>query len=175
VLIIHSVKKLLTASRIPSTLYVSKADEGQKLHSWYARFLSSGFAGKVMVMYVHEPSLMAIVCKGKTIQGTMEQFPRRLKGLLTRFHFPDNFISNELALAGGYVVSKTDSKSLLSFMNQMVFELEMECSRYDSYEAISLDALEDRMMDRLYQFGRRLHDYRTPLNYWQQETGLGEV
>jgi hypothetical protein len=173
VLIIHSVKKLITSSRLTPALYISKADEGQKLHSWYARLLSSSFPGRMMVMYVHEPSLMAVVCKGKTIQGTMHQMPVRLERLLTRFHFPESFVRHELALTDGYVVSKTNSKSLLSFMNQMVFELEFECSRYESYDAIRLEVLEDKMMDRLYQFGRKWHDYRTPLKYWQTETGLG--
>jgi hypothetical protein len=173
VLIIHSVKKLITSSRLTPALYISKADEGQKLHSWYARLLDSGFPGRMMVMYVHEPSLMAIVCKGKTIQGTMQQMPARLEVLLKRFHFPQSFIRHELALTDGYVVSKTNSKSLLSFMNQMVLELEFECSKYQSYEAILLDALEDKMMDRLYQYGRKWHDFRTPLKYWQAQTGLG--
>jgi hypothetical protein len=173
VLIIHSVKKLITASRLSPALYISKGDEGQKLHSWYARLLNSGFPGRAMVMYVHEPSLMAVICKGKTIQGTMQQMPLRLESLLERFHFPESFIRHELGLADGYVVSKTNSKSLLSFMNQMVYELEFECSRFSGFEAIKLDLLEDKMMERLYQYGRKWHDYRTPLKYWQAEAGLG--
>jgi hypothetical protein len=173
VLIIHSVKKLITSSRLSPALFISRADDGQKLHSWYARLLNSGFPGRMMVMYVHEPSLMAVVCKGKTIQGTMQQMPLRLEGLLTRFHFPKSFIRHELSLTDGYVVSKTNSKSLLSFMNQMVYELEYECSKYGTYEAIPLETLEDNMMERLYQSGRKWHDYRTPLKYWQAEAGLG--
>ncbi len=123
-------------------------------------------------MYVHDPSLMCVICKGKTIQGTWEPFLERLEGLLSRFRFPNAFIKNELLQAEGYVVSKTNSKSILSFMNQMVLELDYDCRGFESYDAISLDLLEERMMDRLYQYGKKFHDYRTPLKYWQQEIGL---
>jgi hypothetical protein len=71
-LIIHSVRKLLNTSRLEASFYVTKPAQGQYLHSWYAGLFSSGFPGKMMVMYVHEPSLMVIICKGKTIQGAWE-------------------------------------------------------------------------------------------------------
>jgi len=168
-LIIHSVQKLLNTSRLDASLYITKPDRGQYLHSWYARLLSSSFPGKMMVMYVHEPSLMAIICKGKTIQGTWHIFRTRLELLLHRHKFPGQFIHDELAQTEGYTVSKTSSRSILAFMNQMAFELEYECRLAEGYDVISIDKLEDRMMDRLYQYGK---DYRTPLKYWQQEIGL---
>ena len=171
-LIIHSVQKLLNTSGLEASLYITQPNQGQYLHSWYARLLSSGFPGKMMVMYIHEPSLMAVICKGKTIQGTWGPFLERLELLLVRYKFPDTFIRNELFQAKGYTVSKTNSKSLLSFMNQMVLELEYGGRMAEDYDSISLDFLEDRLMDRLYQCGRRLRDYRTPLKYWQQEIGL---
>jgi hypothetical protein len=172
VLIIHSVQKLLNTSRIEASLYITAPNKGQHLHSWYARLLASGFPGKMMVMYVHEESLMTVICKGKTIQGTWEVFVSRLEQLLRRFHFPGTFIKNELSQAEGYTVSRTNSRSVLSFMNQMVFELDFECRGFKSYEDISPEILEDRMMDRLYQFGRKFHDYRTPLQFWQRKIGL---
>jgi len=172
VIIIHSVQKLLNTSRQEASLYITQPNAGQYLHSWYARLLASGFPGKMMVMYVHEPSLMTVICKGKTIQGTWEPFLKRLGHLLSRFKFSDTFIQKELALAEGYTVSKTNNRSILSHMNQMVFEMEYAGRMADDYNSISLEALEDRMMGRPYQFGKRLHDYRTPLQYWQEEIQL---
>jgi hypothetical protein len=172
VIIIHSVQKLLNTSRLEASLYITQPNENQLLHSWYARLLASGFPGKMLVMYVHEPSLMAVICKGKTIQGTWEPFLKRLKELLVRYQFPGAFIKNEISQAEGYTVSKTNSRSILGFMNQMAFELEYECRRAATYESISVDDLEDRMIDRIYQFGKGGRDYRTPIKYWQQEIGL---
>ncbi len=171
-LIIHSVQKLLNTSRLESCLYVSKPGPGQYLHSWYARLLSSGFVGKMMVMYVHEPSLMVVICKGKTIQGTWVTFLNRLEQLLSRFQFQASFVNSELSQAEGYTVSKTNSKSMLSFMNQLVFELEYDCRRFPNFESISPDWLEDRMMDRPHQAGKRQTDYLTPLEYWRNEIGM---
>ena len=126
----------------------------------------------MMVMYVHEPSLMGVICKGKTIQGTWETFLYRLEQLLSRFQFQDSFIKGELSQAEGYTVSKTNSKSMLSFMNQIVFELEYDCRRFRDFDGISQDWLEDRMMDRLHQTGKRQTDYLTPLDYWRREIGM---
>ena len=123
-------------------------------------------------MYVHEPSLMSVICKGKTIQGTWEPFLKRLEQLLMRYKFPDAFIQKELSQAEGYTVSKTNSRSLLSHMNQMAFELEYRGRMAEEYDHIDLDSMEDIMMSRPYQYGKRQWDYRTPLNYWQEEIQL---
>ncbi|HEY4289184.1 MAG TPA: hypothetical protein VGN00_18915 [Puia sp.] len=173
-LIIHSVQKLLNTSRVQASLFISQPDSGQHLHSWYARLLATGYPGKMFVMYVHEPSMMAVICKGKTIQGTWETFRKRLELLLRKYQFPEAFIHSELSQAEGYTVSKTNSRSILGFMNQMAFEIEVHCQMTQRYDAISIDDLEGRMIDRIYQFGKRFHDYRTPLQYWEQEISLSK-
>jgi hypothetical protein len=171
-IIIHSVQKLLNTSRLKAALYISEPCKEQHLHCWYARLLATGFPGKLLVMYVHEPSLMTIVCQGKTIQGTWNSFRERLGHLLQRFHFTNSFIENEMGQMEGYIVYRTRSKSILAHMNQMVFQLEYQCSRVANYDAIPLDLLENGMMDYLYQYGKRLHNYRSPLDYWKQMPGL---
>ena len=166
--IIHSQQKLLNTSRLKASIQISQAGDNQYLHSWYAKLLRTGFPGKLLVMYVHEPSLMTVICQGKTIQGTWEQFRLRLQELLKRFEFPVTFIEAEMKLMNTYVVSRTDNKSILAHMNQMTFHLEYDCSRFESYLSISLEFLEGHMMDHIYTYGKRFHDYRTPLDYWKQ-------
>jgi hypothetical protein len=174
VIVIHSVQKLLNTSRLEASLYITQPNHGQHLHSWYARLLGSGFPGKMLVMYVHEPSLMAVICKGKTIRGTWEPFLNGLEQLLIRFQFSDTFIKSELSQAEGYTVSKTSSKSMLAFMNQMAFEIEYDCCRFPHFNDIPLEWLEDKMIDRPHQCGKKWSDYRTPLKYWQQEIVFGK-
>ena len=168
-LIIHAVQKLLNTSRLKASLYVSQPASGQLMHSWYARLLSSTFPGKLFVMYVHEPSLLTVICRGKTIKGTWPEFLIRLPELMRRYNFPDAFIKTEMKEADGYVVAKTNSKSILAHMNQMIFQLEYDCVRFNSYETISLDFLEDRMMDNFYLTGNKEKPYTTPKDYWQQK------
>ena len=170
-IIIHSVQKLLNTSRLDAALYISEPAREQHLHSWYARLLATGFPGKLLVMYVHEPSLMTVVCHGKTVQGTWIPFKERLNHLLQRFHFSNTFIGKELRQMEGYIVSRTKSKSILAHMNQMVFQLEYQCSRFTTYEAIPLDFLENGMMEYFYQYGKKTHDYRRAIDYWKQMPG----
>ena len=165
-LIIHAVQKLLNTSRIQTGQYITKPADGQLMHSWYARLFSSTFPGKLMVMYVHKPSLLTVVCRGKTIKGTWPEFIERLPALLQRYHFPAAFIETEMKEANGYVVAKTNSRSMLAHMNQMIFQLEFDCSRFDSYESILLVLLEDRMMDNLYQKGK--NGFTTAKDYWKE-------
>lgn len=168
-LIIHAVQKLLNTSRLKAALYVTQPAEGQLMHSWYARLLASSFTGKLFVMYVHEPSLLTVICRGKTINGTWPEFLLRLPELMKRFDFPPHFIEAEMKGANGYIVAKTNSKSMLAHMNQMVFQLEYDCLKFSSYETISLDYLEDRMMDNFYRSGKKENPYTTPLKFWKQK------
>ena len=171
-IIIHAVQKLLNTSGLTAALYISEPGKEQHLHSWYARLLATGFPGKLLVLYVHEPSLMTIVCHGKTIKGTWNSFRERLRHLLQRFHFTNSFIEKEMGQMEGYIVSRTSSKSILGHMNQMVYQLEYQCSRAAGYDAIPLDMLENSMMEYLYQYGTKFHDYRSPFDYWKQTPGL---
>jgi len=167
-LVIHAAQKLLNTSRLKASMYVTQPANGQLMHSWYARLLASGFQGKLFVMYVHEPSLLTVICRGKTINRTWPEFLVRLPALIQRFNFPLAFIEREMKQADGYVIAKTISKSILAHMNQMVFQLEYDCRRFDSYESISLDYLEDRMMDNFYRTGDKVRPYTTPREFWQQ-------
>jgi hypothetical protein len=128
-----------------------------------------GFPGKMFVMYVHEPSLLTVICRGKTIKGTWPEFQTRLQWLMERHDFPAAFIETEINDMNGYIVSKTKSKSMLAFMNQMVLQLEYDCTRYSSYETISQDYMENNMMDYLYQSGIKSKPYTTPKQYWEGE------
>ncbi|OQP57937.1 hypothetical protein A3860_39670 [Niastella vici] len=171
-LIIRATQKLLNTSRLTASLHISQATEGQMLHSWYCSLLSTGFTGKLMVMYVHEPSLLSIICRGKTISGTWEEFKHRLPLLLKKFDFQSSFIESETGLADKYVVSKTNSRSMLAYINQMKIHLEIHSSRFDTYENISQDLLEESMMNYLYQTGNKSNSYRTAIEFWKDQNAI---
>jgi hypothetical protein len=163
---IYAVKKLLNTSRLASVSRVTEHPEEQIMHSWYAGLFSSTFPGKLMVMYVHEPSLLTVVCRGKTIKSTWPQFVQRLQTLLQRYQFSPAFIEREMKEANSFVVAKTESRSMLAYMNQMILQLEYDCSRFNGYDAISLDLLEDGMMDMLHQSKVKSNHFTNPAEYW---------
>jgi hypothetical protein len=165
--IIHAVQKLLNTSRLEAVQYISEPDQGQLLHSWYARLIRTGFAGKLLIMYVHEPSLLTVICKGKTIGKTWDEFVERLPALLRRIDFSEDLIQSEMSLVDHYVVAKTNSKAMLGHMNDMVVMLEYQCERYPSYESISQEELENNMTKYLYGTRNKGSRFITSVDYWK--------
>jgi hypothetical protein len=172
-LILHAAQKILNTSRIKPVLYVSEPSEGQLLHSWYVRLLATGFPGKLLTMYVNEPSLMTIICKGRTIQGTWPEFVERLNKLLNRLRFPEAFCEKEKAGMDGYIVSKTNSKAILAFMNNMVPTLEHHSFHSGNYDHIPQDWLEDLMMEYLHGGSYSKKNFSSPVKYWENILQVG--
>ncbi|SHM75838.1 hypothetical protein [Chitinophaga sp. CF418] len=166
--IIHAVQKLLNTSRLEAVQYISEPDKGQLLHSWYARLIRTGFSGKLLIMYVHEPSLLTVICKGKTIGKTWDEFVGRLPGLLQRIGFSKDLIQAEMSLMDNYVVAKTSSKAMLGHMNDMVVMLEYQCEQYPSYESISEEELQNNMTQYLYGTRNKGARYMTSVGYWKE-------
>lgn len=172
-IIVHAVQKLLNISRLKPALFISKPGDGQEMHSWYARLIATGFAGKFLVMYVHEPSLLLVLTKGKTIRGTLPEFCNRLETLLKRHHFKEEFIERETALAKeGYVVSKTNSKSILGSMNAITENIEITCRDFESYEDIDTGYIEDIYTDWLTRDTSRPYGYRHTMDFWKEKDAL---
>ncbi|KAA9042137.1 hypothetical protein FW778_09005 [Ginsengibacter hankyongi] len=166
-IILHVVQKLLNTSGLKPVLYVSEPSEGQQLHSWYAKLVPTGFAGKLMVMYVHEPSLLAVLTQGKSIKTTLPRFYERLPLLLQRWGFNPDFIAREMKLVQeGFVVSKTDSRSMLGVMNEMTLHVELRGLKYSSFGLIDLDREEDILMEWL-SFDKALGRFRFTNEYWK--------
>ena len=147
-IIIHAVQKLQNTSRLKAPLYVSEPSPTQVLHRWYARLVNTGFPGKMLVMYMHDPSGLTILVHGKTIQSTQFYFRDRLLRLLLRHGFSPLFIEREMVyLEEGFVVGKTDSRSMLARMNQMSYNIEYQCTKSASYEGIPIEWMEDEITD----------------------------
>ncbi len=169
-IIIHAVQKLLNISRLKASLFISQPSEQQEIHSWYAKLISTSFRGKLMVMYVHQPSLLVVLTKGKTITGTLPEFSDRLEALLNRNHFKAGFINKEIALVKqGYVISKTNSKSVLASMNAITQNIEWRCSTFENYESIPVDEMEDTFMQWLSYDSARPYKFRCTVDYWKEK------
>jgi hypothetical protein len=165
-IILHVVQKLLNTSRLKPALYVSAPSENQYLHSWYTKLVSTGFAGKQLTMYVHEPSLLLVLTRGKTITTTLPSFYGRLPQLLKRNDFKQKFIEQEMPLVQeGYVVSKTNSRRMLGSMNAITENIGYSCRMYPSYDLVNLDKIEDSYLDWLTSEASTRKYVRTK-DYW---------
>ncbi|MDQ6764045.1 MAG: hypothetical protein M3015_15655 [Bacteroidota bacterium] len=169
-IIVHAVQKLLNISRLKPALFISKPADGQEMHSWYAKLIATGFAGKFLVMYVHNPSLLLVLTRGKTIKGTMPEFSSRLAALLKRHYFKDAFIKKEIKLINdGFVISKTDSKSMLGNMNAITENIEISCLRFKGYEVIDISQIEDIYTRWLTRDTSRPGGYRYTIDFWNDK------
>ncbi len=174
-LIVHAVQKLLTSSGIEAASYISEPSPNQLMHSWYARLVATGFTGRPLVMYVHQPSLLLVLTRGKSINTTLHLFHKRLPQLLDRQHFKDAFIEREMKLVQeGHVVSKTSSRSMLASMNAMMENIEAVCREQPTYEAIDLDAIEDTFTGWL-TYDPVLRKFRRTRDYWMERGVLDEA
>jgi len=166
----QATKKLLNTSRIESVLYQSEPAAGQQLHNWYVVLCGSGFPGKLLLLYVHEPSLLTVLVKGKTIASTIDNFRNQLKQLLLRHEFPQAFIEKEMSYTNDYVIGKTSNKSMLAHINQMILQVTTFNMRYASYHEIDTAVHEDLFMDWFYK-SKGQKGYQTALGYWMKQLG----
>ena len=165
-IILHAVQKLLNTSRLQPAMYISAPSENQYLHSWYAKLVSTGFTGKQLVMYIHEPSLLLVLTRGKTINTTLPSFYSRLPQLLHRNGFKQEFIEQEMPLVQeGYIISKTNSRRMLGSMDAITENIEYSCRIVPSYELINLDRIEDSYLDWLTREAST-HKYVRTKDYW---------
>jgi hypothetical protein len=173
-IILHVVQKLLNTSRLQPAMYISEPSENQHLHSWYAKLVSTGFAGRQLVMYIHEPSLLLVLTRGKTITTTLPSFYSRLPQLLKRNDFNEAFIEQEMRLVQeGYVVSKTNSRRMLGSMNAITENIGYSCRMYPSYDLVNLDKIEDSYLGWLTKEAST-HKYVRTKDYWI-EKGVVDV
>ena len=117
---LHATGKLLNLGKIEGKTLITQHDADQQLHSWYVTLIGSSFRGKMLVLYIHEPSLMTVVTHGKTIRTTYPEFQIRLKHLVIRYGFPQNFVNRELQLINEFVIGKTTNRSTLAYINQII-------------------------------------------------------
>lgn len=166
---IHATRKLLGTSRIEPVMLVTEKPADQHMHNWYATLISSGYPGKTLVLYYHEPSMLVVITKGRTIATTFTSFRERLEKLLLRLEFPAEFIEREILLTESYVTGKTSNRSMLGLMNESIYAIEWRCKRYEKFELIDSDEIEDLQMNSL--FTTREKKYKTPLGVWQETLG----
>jgi len=168
---LHCTKKLLNTSRLEGPLLITEKDVSQLMHDWYVTLSGSGFAGKFFVVYCHQPSLLTILVPGKSIKKSFDEFKIRLLNLLTRFEFPKYFINLEMKLTEEFVVGKTNSRSMLAYLNEINYHNEWRFKKFSSYDTIDLIEVENMIMSMLYSV-KGEKDYKTPTEYWENELNI---
>jgi len=163
-IIVRATQKLLNTQRLKPEIIDNLEINNSVLGEWYANTVTSSFRGKSLVMYVHQPSLITVIVVGKTIKKTFTEFTQRLHKLLTRFSFPALFISEQMNAFESSVITKTDSRKMLGYMNSITDQLISRMYSYENFEDIDLDEEENILMNFLH--GSVKENYFKPVTYW---------
>lgn len=69
----------------------------------------------------------------------------------------------------GYVISKTNSKSMLASMNAITQNIEYRCSTFPTYESINVDSIENAFMEWLVYDSSKPYRLRRTSDYWKEK------
>lgn len=158
--IIRATQKLLNTSRIKPS---PDSSDFPINFEWHAHITSTTFRGKLAVIYVHSITKVAVIISGKTIKNTSSILPQRLEALLNR-HGIDQDQKLKLIPKGEPTILKTNSKSVLGYINEFNLMLNHWFCEYPSFESIDYNLLEDYLIK--YPLGSK-EQYSTPLKLIQ--------
>jgi len=161
-IIVRATQKLINNQRLKPEMIDQSFENKIVLGEWYANTITSSFKGKSLVIYVHQPSLITVVIVGKTIKKTFPEFTKRLLNLLTRFSFPASFITEQMIAFENSIITKTDSRKMLGFMNSITDHLISRMYTYENFEDIDLEEEENILMN----FVHGSKNTFMPVTYW---------
>jgi hypothetical protein len=112
---------------------------------------------------------MVVLRRERSLKTTLPQFYDRLPQLLQRSGFNLDFIEQETMLVQeGYIVGRSNSRSMQVFMNQMTTHVESRYFNWYSSELIDLGREEDILMEWL-SFNAASGRYRFTKVYWKEK------
>jgi len=131
------------------------------LKEWFANICSTSFKGKSVILFVHAQSKLAIIVKGKSILQCIDIFLERLELLLIRKGI-DMEKRSKIIPDGFPMILKTNSKSVLGYMNEYKHTLDCWFYEYARYEDIDQNKMEDNLSD--YVISVEKNTYDTPIS-----------
>ena len=162
-IIIRCTQKLLKLSKIKPEQEISAPDA--PLGEWYANVISLTYPGQSAVIYTHNPSRLTVIVKGRSIKTTIEKFEPCLLKLLQRLGADDYLLKTQQVRMREVHIGKTESRSLLGSMNDIVFQIQNEAMRAGRIENLSLDYLENALSTCLFSSKDLGKDYFRPVEY----------
>lgn len=160
-MIIRATKKILNISGINPVKFSNNSTEILP-GNWYAKTVKTGHIGKLVVLFFHNNAKISIICPTKSLNIAIKQLPDRVKNYLARHNF-DSLI-DKFDLNSEIQIFTTESKSTLSFMNQLSINIEWHLSKADSLVNIDYNRLEDIHSDYLFSINGKSGKYETTID-----------
>ena len=116
-LTLRCTKKLL--KRLRAKPEETPAPSDALLGDWYANPISLPFRGKSVVLFVNEPTLLAVLVPGRGSKNTIPVFQERAARLLERIGLPEACVRHEAEAYADVQLLPTASRSVLGSMNDL--------------------------------------------------------
>ena len=131
---------------------------------WYVDLISLGKPGKVALHYLHHPTKIVIIVKGRSLKKSNEEFTARVKQFLERHNY--EHLVDRFELKGKANIFPTNDRGMLAVMNQIKWNSEYHCINSESPELIDFNWIEDISIDNLFTIKK------TGQKYWHTKTIL---
>lgn len=151
-MIIRATNKLLKTSGIKP---IKNSDEllPDLPGEWYAGLISMGRPGKLTIHFLHHPTMISVLIPGKSLKKALKLFPDRVKNLLKRNGYSKLLF--QFQLRTGFEVYSTNSRSMLSHMTQLSYNIEYHFALAETTEDIDWDYIEDVHFDHLHSKNKK--------------------
>ena len=160
-MLIRATSKLLNIARINPVKNLSEID-AHLPGEWYASLVSTGRKGGSAIHFVHNPTMLSVVVFGRSLNMALELFPSRAAALLRRYGFAN--LVERFEFDSSINIYTTNSRSILSNMNQMKYYIEWEFAMAEELVPAVLNRIEDIMIKDL--IGGKIaqgQDYMQPI------------
>lgn len=132
----------------------SEPVSGGRLGEWYANVKSLPFRGKSVVIFFNVNTYLTILVPGQGSKSrkSLPEFVERTGRLLERLNVPQSLIDEEMAAMQEIRLLKTDSRSILGSMNDIVHHLDAHIyyDRIAAADEIDWDRQERILTENIY-------------------------
>jgi len=158
-MIIRATKKLLNTSGINPIRNLNEPEKNMP-GEWYASTISLQHPGKLAIHFLHYPTYISILIPGKSLNKVIPQIKPRTVNLLNRLGYSG--LVTDFQLDSGIEVFTTNSRSILSHINQLKYNMEYHIADANSIDSIDYDRLEDIHFDWIFTSVYSPGGYTTP-------------
>lgn len=155
-MIIRGTNKILKTSGIKP---VKNTDEitSELPGEWYAGLVSTGKQGKLAIHFLHHPTMLTVLVNGKSLNKALPVFQERAENLIKRLGYGKLLFQYQLQTEPQ--IFATNSRSMLSHMNQLRYNIEYHLAMAETIEATNWDYIEDVHFNYIFSRNKK---YMTP-------------
>ncbi len=115
---------------------------------WYAGLVSTGKQGKLAIHFLHYPTMLTVLVSGKSLNKALPLFKARAENLIKRLGYSKLLFQYQLQTEPQ--IFATNSRSMLSHMNQLRISIECNLALAETVDDIDWDYIEEKHFDWLF-------------------------